>query len=144
VAHFCPACGASVGLCNNYPPWEQIASLGEAARSGVGPAAQFSRGRMLGYILFGLVQDACFAPLDFYRFYRHYRRQRAVPPAPPPAPTANPAPAPPADGADSSASIRCDSLADLESCRDRLDRSRFPGRDAALLQAIERRRSGAG
>ena len=56
AAHFCSACGASIGLCNNYLPWEQISSVGEVARSGVGPEARFTPLRTVGYVLFGLVE----------------------------------------------------------------------------------------
>ena len=83
TAHFCSACGASIGLCNNYLPWEQIASVGEVARSGVGKEARFTVLRTIGYVLFGLVEYHIFSPLYFVQLFRNYRRQRCPPAGPP-------------------------------------------------------------
>jgi len=80
-AMFCPECGTAVGPYNNLMPLERIASLGEVARSGVGPEARFTPMRLVGYILLGLTQYMIFAPLYFYRLYRNYRRMNPEPSA---------------------------------------------------------------
>ncbi|MCX7010287.1 MAG: zinc ribbon domain-containing protein [Kiritimatiellaeota bacterium] len=82
TAHFCSECGASIGLCNNYLPWEQIASIGEVARSGVGPEARFTPLHILGYVLFGLVEYHIFSPLYFVQLFRNFRRHRQTPTSP--------------------------------------------------------------
>ena len=63
----------------NYLPWEQIAAVGEVARSGVGPEARFTVGHTIGYVLFGLVEYHVFSPLYFVQLFRNYRRQRRLP-----------------------------------------------------------------
>jgi hypothetical protein len=71
---FCPECGTAVGPYNNIMPFVYIYSIGEVARSGVGPEARFTPLTTTGYVLFGLTQYQLFSPWYFVRLYLNYRK----------------------------------------------------------------------
>jgi len=83
-AMFCDECGNAVGPHNNIMPFERIASLGEVARSAVGPEAKFTPFNTTGYIVFGLIQYGLLSPIYLFRMYRNYRRLKREDAASPP------------------------------------------------------------
>ena len=62
---FCRECGAATGPYNNTMPYLHIFSTGEVLRSGVGPAARFTKLTVFGYVVLGFIETLVLAPMPF-------------------------------------------------------------------------------
>jgi hypothetical protein len=86
LVHFCPHCGAAVGVCNNLLPFEYLFSEGEVLRNGTTLKTRRSVPVLGGYLLFSLAVYSIFAPVYWFFLFRNVF-------APEPAPLVLPPPA---------------------------------------------------
>lgn len=74
--HYCPKCGASVGMYNNLDPYDMILSTGELLRIGTTEKVPMSSFRLCGFLLASLAQYHVFAPVYWFVLFRNARRNR--------------------------------------------------------------------